>query len=117
MVVYAFDAMRRPANRCCLPSVEPRTVALSRNTNGDEMARQTQFIVQAFVAGKGDALKAERPMPCRTDEHAVRHARNIAASKLGVVAYSTSGDAELGEYDEQPTVLFKAGRVAPPFED
>jgi hypothetical protein len=81
------------------------------------MARQTQFIVQAFVAGKGDALKAERPMPCRTDEHAVRHARNIAASKLGVVAYSTSGDAELGEYDEQPTVLFKAGRVAPPFED
>jgi hypothetical protein len=81
------------------------------------MTRQTQFIVQAFVAGTGDTLKAERPMPCRTDEHAVRHARNIAASKLGVVAYSTSGDADLGDYDEQPTILFKAGRLPPSFEE
>jgi hypothetical protein len=81
------------------------------------MTRQTQFIVQAFVAGKGNALKAERPMHCKTDEYAVRHAKNIAASKLGVVAYSTSGDEEAGDYDEQPTILFKAGRLPPAFEE
>jgi hypothetical protein len=81
------------------------------------MARQTQFIAQAFVAGKGAALKAERPIACKTGEDATRRARNMVASKLGVVAFSTSGDAELGDYDEQPVILFKAGRVPPPFEE
>lgn len=81
------------------------------------MAHQTQFIVQAFVAGEGTALKAERPIACKTSDDATRRARNMAASKLGVVAYSQSGDAELGDYDEQPAILFKAGRVPPPFEE
>jgi hypothetical protein len=83
----------------------------------DRYDTQTQFIVQAFVAGKGNALKAERPMHCKTDEYAVRHAKNVAASKLGVVAYSTSGDEEAGDYDEQPNILFKTGRLPPPFEE
>lgn len=43
--------------------------------------------------------------------------RNTAATKAGVVAFATSGDAELGEYDEEPTMIFKAGRVPAPFED
>jgi hypothetical protein len=81
------------------------------------VTRQTQFIVQAFIAGKGAALKAERPILCKSSEDALRRAMNIARSKLGVVAYSTSGDADLGEYDEQPTTLFKSGRVPPLFEE
>lgn len=28
-----------------------------------------------------------------------------------------SGDAEIGDYDERPTVLFKAGQVPPEFEE
>jgi hypothetical protein len=37
-------------------------------------------------------------------------------TKLGVVAFSTSGDAELGEFDDQPTILFKAGQLPDAFE-
>jgi len=56
-------------------------------------------------------------MHCRTDEYAIRHAKNIAAWKLGIVAYSTSGDADVGDYDEQPTILFRSGRLPPSFAE
>jgi hypothetical protein len=36
---------------------------------------------------------------------------------LGVVAFSVSADTELGDYDESPTILFRSGRLPPPFED
>ncbi len=81
------------------------------------MAQQTQHVVQPFVAGKGGVLRAERAVACKTSDEAVRRARNMAASKLGVVAFTMSGDAETGDYDDRPTVLFKAGHVPPEFED
>ena len=81
------------------------------------MARQTQYIVQAFLAGKGSGLKADRPVACKTSADAIRRAQNSAQTKLGIVAYETSGDAELGDYDERPVVLFKAGRVPQEFEE
>jgi len=34
-----------------------------------------------------------------------------------VIALSTSGDQELGDYDDEPTLLFKAGRLPAQFED
>jgi hypothetical protein len=81
------------------------------------LARQTSYLVQAFVAGRGQALKAEKPNVCKTAEQAQRMAERLAPGKLGVVAYSTSGDAETGDYDDQPTILFKAGRIPEAFED
>ncbi len=42
-------------------------------------------------------------------------AEKIAASKLGVVAYSTSGDQETGDYDDEPVILFRAGRLPDQF--
>ena len=44
-------------------------------------------------------------------------AERLSSTKLGVVAFSTSGDAELGEFDDQPTILFKAGQLPAIFED
>ena len=44
-------------------------------------------------------------------------AERMAPSKLGVVAFSTTGDAETGDYDEQPAILFKSGRLSAQFED
>ncbi len=41
----------------------------------------------------------------------------MAAGKLGVVAYSTAGDAETGDYDDQPVILFKSGRLPAPFDE
>ncbi|MEJ1968970.1 MAG: hypothetical protein WDN03_10140 [Rhizomicrobium sp.] len=81
------------------------------------MARETNYLVQSFVAGRGQALKAEKPTPCKTAEAARRMAERMAAGKLGVVAYSTAGDAETGDYDDQPVILFKSGRLPAPFDE
>jgi len=80
------------------------------------MARETTYFVQAFNAGKGDQLKPDKPISCRTAEGARRTAERLASSKIGVVAFSTSADAEIGDYDEEPTVFFKTGQVPAAFE-
>ena len=81
------------------------------------MARETVFLVQAFRAGKGTRLNAETPIRCRSPESALRTAERLATVRVGVVAFSTSGDVELGEYDDEPAILFKTGRLPAPFED
>jgi hypothetical protein len=80
------------------------------------MSRQTNFFVQSFDLAKGDQLKAGTPMVCRTEEGARRTAERLAMSKAGVVAFSTTADAETGDYDDQPTVFFRAGRVPAEFD-
>lgn len=81
------------------------------------MARETFFVVQSFIAGRGKALKPDPAVPCKSADAARRMAERLSASKLGVVAFSTSGDAELGEFDDQPAILFKAGQLPAAFED
>jgi hypothetical protein len=81
------------------------------------MARLTTYLVQAFMAGKGSSLKAEKPIICQSADAARRRAEKMVPVKLGVVAYSTSGDAELGDYDDEPIYFFKAGRLPTQFED
>ena len=81
------------------------------------MARQTTYLVQAFVAGRGSALKADKPIQCKSEDEARRKAERMAPTKLGVVAYSTSGDAELGDYDDEPSYFFKAGQLPVQFEE
>lgn len=80
------------------------------------MARETVYLVQAFNAGKGGHLKADTPIPCRTAEGARRTAGRLALSKVGVVAFSSTGDAETGDYDDEPTVFFRTGQVPAAFE-
>lgn len=80
------------------------------------MARQTTYLVQAFIAGRGAALKADRAIACKSAETAQRLAERMAETKLGIVAFSTSGDADTGDYDDEPVVFFKAGRLPPQFE-
>jgi len=41
----------------------------------------------------------------------------LAPAKTGVVAFSSTGDAELGDYDEEPAIIFKAGQLPAHFED
>ena len=81
------------------------------------MARETIFLVQAFLTGKGASLKADAPMRCPTAEVARKTAEKLALTKAGVVAFSTAGDSELGDYDETPTIIFKAGRLPDQFEE
>jgi hypothetical protein len=81
------------------------------------LTRETVFIVQSYVAGKGNRLKADTPVPCKSAENARRTAERLAQTKLGVVAFSSSGDQDLGEYDDEPVIIFKAGRLPPQFDD
>ena len=80
------------------------------------MSRQTSYFVQTFDAATGDQLKAGAPIACRTAEGALRTAERLALSKGGVVAFSTSSDADTGDYDDQPTVFFRAGDLPAEFD-
>ena len=81
------------------------------------MPRETVYIVQAYVAGRGKALKAEQQVGCKTAEEARRKAERLAPLRLGVVAFEVSADTELGDYDENPKILFRSGELPPPFSD
>jgi hypothetical protein len=81
------------------------------------MARVTNYLVQAFVAGRGTGLKADKPIACKSADEARRKAERMASTKLGVIAYSTSGDADLGDYDDEPVYFFKTGQLPAQFEE
>jgi hypothetical protein len=81
------------------------------------MARETVYAVQAYIAGRGNRLKADTPLPCKSAVIARRKAELLAPAKLGVVAFSSSGDQALGDYDDEPRVLFKTGRLPEFFEN
>ena len=81
------------------------------------MARETIYLVQAFKPGKGARLNADAVIRCKSSDGARRTAEGLAPTRAGVVAFSTSGDAELGEYDDEPTIIFKTGRLPAPFGD
>lgn len=61
--------------------------------------------------------EVEAALVCKTADEAVRRAERLAPLRLGVVAFSATGDMEMGDFDETPTILFKSGRLPPPFED
>jgi hypothetical protein len=81
------------------------------------MASETVYILQSYVAGRGKALKAEQQVGCETAEEARRKAERLAPLREGVVAFSATADTELGDYDENPVILFKAGRLPHPFDE
>ena len=80
------------------------------------MARETIYFVQSFNGGKGGDLKADAPIACKSATGAVRTAERLALSKLGVVAFSSAGDPEMGDYDDEPTVIFRKGQFPSAFD-
>ena len=80
------------------------------------MARETSYLVQAFNFGKGGQLKGDTPVACRSAEGARRTAERLALTKIGVVAFSTTADAEMGDYDDEPIVIFKVGQLPAAFD-
>jgi hypothetical protein len=80
------------------------------------MARQTEYFVQAFDAGKGGHLKPDSPIACKSASGALRTAERLALSKSAVVAFSSTGDPEMGDYDDEPAVFFRKGRLPAAFD-
>jgi hypothetical protein len=81
------------------------------------MARETVYILQTYIAGRGKALKAEQQVGCKTAEEATRKAVRLAPLRLGVVAFAASADIEMGDYDDNPVILFKSGQLPPPWNE
>jgi hypothetical protein len=81
------------------------------------MARETVFIVQSYVRGRGKGLKAEQQVGCKTAEEARRKAERLGPLRVGVVAFSAAADPELGDYDENPVILFRSGELPHPFTE
>ncbi|MDE2581870.1 MAG: hypothetical protein KGL52_09565 [Rhodospirillales bacterium] len=79
-------------------------------------ARETVYLVQAFRAGKGTRLNADTPIGCKSLDSARRTAERLVPTMVGVVAFSTSVDADLGDHDEEPMIIFRPGRLPAPFE-
>jgi len=81
------------------------------------MATETVYIVQSYVRGRGNSLKAEQQVGCKTAEEAKRKAQRLGPLRVGVVAFSATADTELGDYDENPVILFRSGELPPPFSE
>ena len=81
------------------------------------MARETVHIVQSYVRGSGKGLKAEQQVGCKTAEEARRKAARLGPLRVGVVAFSATADTELGDYDENPVILFRSGELPFPFTE
>ena len=80
------------------------------------MARATTYVVQAISAGKGGNLASDPPIICKSADGALRTAERLAPTKLAVVAFSSSGDPETGDYDDDPTVFFRKGELPAAFD-
>ncbi|MGN6548477.1 MAG: hypothetical protein ACTHJ3_01075 [Pararhizobium sp.] len=70
----------------------------------------TYYVVQAFSAGKRGALVADAPMQATSADHAKRMAERLSRTKVGVVAFSRTGDPAAGEY-EDAKILAHYGRL------
>ena len=78
------------------------------------MSREALYFAQGFVEKLG-TLKAETAVRCKSQEAALRAALRLGETKAGAVAFSSSGDVELGDFDEAPTILSVIGRVPEEF--
>jgi hypothetical protein len=67
--------------------------------------------VQAFNAGRGGSLKDDAPISCKTETGALRTVGRLVLSKVGVVAFSSTGAPEMGECDDEQTVIFRQGEL------
>lgn len=78
------------------------------------MARETIYVAQGFVE-KGGRLIAEPAKRCKTEDGARRTAEMLGETKAGAVAFSSSGDSDLGDYDDELKIISVIGRVPESF--
>jgi hypothetical protein len=64
----------------------------------------------AFEKTEEGDLVALDPMESQSSAQAISRARSLAATKAGAVAFSRTGDPDIGEFADA-VVLFKTGEV------
>jgi hypothetical protein len=80
------------------------------------MTREATFVVQAFNDSKDGRLKPSPPVACKSADGARRAAERLSLSHIGVVAYFLTSDSETGDYDDQPTIFYRAGQLPAEFD-
>lgn len=75
------------------------------------MAHQTIYMVQSFHLANHNRICADAPISCKSAQGAIRTAEKLALNKLGVMAFSTFGEADSGEYNDDSVVFFRAGQL------
>ena len=74
------------------------------------MPNVTYYVVIAFNKDEEGELLGEAPAEMPSTSSAISRAKSLAGTKAGVIAFSRTGDPELGEFADA-VVLFKAGEV------
>jgi hypothetical protein len=74
------------------------------------MPNVTYYVVLSFVRDEQGDLVGEAPIEAHSTSMAISRAKALAATKPGVIAFSRTGDPELGEFADA-VVLYKAGEV------
>ena len=72
------------------------------------MSNVTYYVAMGFERDEAGELVAMDPSEATTAAVAVARARSLAATKAGAVAFSRTGDPELGDFADA-VVLFSAG--------
>ena len=74
------------------------------------MPKITYYVVIAFNRDEQGELVGESPIELPNAPMAISRAKSFAATRVGAIAFSRTGDVELGEFADA-VVLFKAGDV------
>jgi hypothetical protein len=74
------------------------------------MASVTYYVAMAFEKTEEGDLVALDPMESQSSTQAISRARLLATMKAGAVAFSRTGDPDIGEFSDA-VVLFKTGDV------
>jgi hypothetical protein len=74
------------------------------------MGNVTYYVAMGFERTEDGELVAIDPMESQSSTQAVSRARSLAVTKAGAIAFSRTGDPELGEFADA-VILFTAGEV------
>ena len=74
------------------------------------MSNVTYYVAMGFERDESGELIAMEPVESHSSIAAVGRARLLAAGKAGAIAFSRTGDPDVGEFSDA-VVLFKAGDV------
>jgi hypothetical protein len=74
------------------------------------MASVTYYVAMGFERDPEGELIAMEPIEAQSSTQAISRARSLAASKAGAIAFSRTGDPDIGEFRDA-VILFTEGEV------
>ena len=74
------------------------------------MGNITYYVAMGFERDPEGELVALDPMEAQSSTQAISRARSLATTKAGAIAFSRTGDPDVGEF-EDAKVLWQSGEV------